>query len=266
MASTNATTAARDRLQKTALGVLSKLTGFDLCDDADTSEIKVDAPKKRHNEGTVKEGCRPLADRIRVRFMIRAFIDRLPLNHGAQLGLEELYSFVRFLAERKEEEDILEAIICYCEAPPFVDLLAAFGRLPNYPYILTFDPYAYQSPGAAAPSGRWRALKIPPGRCILPPQVPQVPQVPETQSVSLTPTTKATSTASGESDHVRDLESQETMLVEIFNEEHRASGVRCATCHETKYINVRTVQARSADEGSSYIYHCLRCNQIARDR
>jgi hypothetical protein len=156
-------------------------------------------------------------------------------------------------------EELLDAAIGFCQAPPFKCFLSAFGCLPDHPFLLVFDPHSYQNatPGATAAMEALRAAcRIKADASILLP-TPDLPVVGGSGG-GKHPAMR--------SEHVLDLEKQDELLVLVFNEEHRPTGLRCTACRETRYLNIWTCQTRSADEGSSILMHCLRCNNIDRSR
>lgn len=341
----SAATAARHKLEHETLGAVYDLI---LGDQPKSSTAPVPAedeesgrkrkrmpsgapgPKRQKLEGSAGNDA---AVRTRLERALSNYVARLPVNHGAQLCLEELFSFLRHLhrdrdraptkaavaprstngipdeklvaRERPDEklqmaadakatadgkaraepptaeadskpptagclnekatraeglsvDAIMEATIRFLECPPFGAFLAAFGRLPGHPYLLVFDPHSYQnaSPAAIAAAAALREqLHVGPSTSLTLP-IPEIP----------TSISGAGSEAIQPHGHMADLEKQGEMLVLIFNEDHKPTGMRCPACKEARYLNIWTVQARSADEGSGYIIHCLRCNDLSHIR
>jgi DNA-directed RNA polymerase subunit M/transcription elongation factor TFIIS len=201
---------------------------------------------------------------------LRQFYDKLPYNHGAQLCIEDLLSHVRkltvpqppaekqdlktapsgaggvgkktTLAAAKMQDALVQGTIEYLHHPGFVDHLAAFGKLPNHPYILTFDPYAYQ--------------------CKPPPS--------EEESREFDPVAFAECANGGSSNTMMpskaDLEALDKELEQIFDEKLPIGRIRCPKCKESKFMHFHEEQRRSADEGSSYVYVCANCGQSGRSR
>lgn len=177
------------------------------------------------------------------------FLAKLPSNHGAQMCLEELWSFIRRLAEQsKPKDEALEAAADFCENPPFTEALAAFGHLPKHPYILVFHPNAYQT---VSDGNKCRKPLMEDASITLPTPHKEKDNTKDMMKDAIP-------------DHIKELDTQEKVLEEIFNEEHQPTGVQCPNCHETKYLNLRNQQKRAADEGSAQMYHCLRCGDIGR--
>lgn len=187
---------------------------------------------------------------------LRQFYDKLPYNHGAQLCVEDLLSYIRKLRpsplsgssgksklDEGEVQRMVIAIVQYLEAPEFVDHLAAFGKLTGHPYILVFDPYAYQS-------------KTPPT---------------EEQSKLIDPAAFAESASGGTNTMMPSKAEQEILekeLEKIYNEKLTATKFKCPNpkCGESKFMRYHEVQARSVDEGSSYLYHCANCGTNGKIR
>jgi DNA-directed RNA polymerase subunit M/transcription elongation factor TFIIS len=161
---------------------------------------------------------------------LQSFYDRLPYNQGAALCIEDLQSFIRKQITMVNVTDAIQATITYLNAPPFAEHLAAFGRLPGQSYILVFDPYAYQS--------------------ITPPSL--------AVSKALDPSAFAPST-NNMMPSKAELEQQDKELEQIFNEDLKSSKVPCPKCKDGRFVRYREVQARSADEGSSYQFYCAAC-------
>jgi hypothetical protein len=163
---------------------------------------------------------------------LRAFAEKLPHNQGAQLCVEEVVGMVRRIARSALSKSQQIARVTHeLERPGFVEYLAGFGKLPNHPYILVFDPYAYQ-------------IATPP-----PP-----------------PPTTARSGGTGADSTIKELESLDKELQAVYDEAHRPSGLRCSGCKDPRFVSVRTLQRRSADEGSGYLYHCAKCNHVGYSR
>lgn len=166
---------------------------------------------------------------------LKGFYDRLPYNQGAPLCIEDLLSYSRSLSKTSAWETVMTRLTEYLIKPPFVSYLAAFGRLPNYPYILVFDPHGYQHlapPDAPAPLAKDKSDDL--SNILMP--------------------TKA------------ELEQQEKELVDIFKESLQNTSIICRGCKESKFMRYHEIQRRSADEGSSYLYHCANCNTTGMSR
>jgi DNA-directed RNA polymerase subunit M/transcription elongation factor TFIIS len=173
-----------------------------------------------------------------LRYALRKFYDRVPYTQGAQLVFDDFFSFLRSKQKLYSNNNnninnhILGEVVRYLESPPFVRHLAEFGKLPDQPYILVFDPYAYQS-------------HVPPT---------------EEESKAIDP-----SAFSGENTNLlmpsknENIE-QDKMLVNIFEEELSSNGFKCPKCKETRFVKYREVQRRSADEGSSFHCSCNNCH------
>ncbi len=267
---------------------------------------------------------------MRLEAAVRAFVARLPTNHGASLCLEELFSLLRHIRElhlRRPSppggppgsilavdskgapvasttddskgvpvasamddskgvpvasavddskgvpvagspvsvedcvvagwgvrEWVLEGAIRFCEHPAFASFLAAFGRLPDHPYLLVFDPNAYQtaSDGAAANANADTLHK-------------QF-KIDRTASITLpTPDlTEEATVGARKAEHLVELEKQDAMLVRVFNEEHRPTGTKCSNCGEDRFLSITNFQKRAADEGGSTLVNCGRCGEITQ--
>jgi DNA-directed RNA polymerase subunit M/transcription elongation factor TFIIS len=188
---------------------------------------------------------------------LRQFFDKLPYNHGAQLCIEDLLGRIRKLKRvygneaktnatlsgitSSAEEKIIAGTIQYLACPGFVDHLAAFGKLPNHPYILAFDPYAYQS-------------KTPPT---------------EDESRVLDPVAFADCVSGGGSVMTptrAELELLDKELNNIYQEKLQKGRIKCPKCKESKFMHFHEEQRRSADEGSSYVFFCANCGSAGHSR
>lgn len=239
-------TAQRLRLETMSTKMVYETLGFSAPLLPLNSDSSVDLPpptkRGRHDHQEVVVGSEkqmPVKSAALINACLRKFYDKLPYNHGAQLCIEDLLSFVRKLGSSTGLDARVAALVKYLESPGFVEHLAAFGKLPNLPYILAFDPYAYQS-------------KPPPT---------------EEASKAFDPLAFA---EQGKQNTMMpskaELEALDKELEQIFNEKLPKSRMRCPKCKESKFMHFHEEQSRSADEGSSYIYFCANCGHQGRSR
>lgn len=173
---------------------------------------------------------------------LRLFFEKLPSNHGAQLCIDDLLSYIRHQNKfNNPKSDTLSATLKYLAEPGFCENLAAFGKLPNHPYVLVFDPYAYQ----------------------------QRPPPSLEESRKLDPLAFEESAKGGSNIMMpskAELEALDKDLEQIFAEKLPASKLKCPKCAESKFMHFHEEQRRSADEGSSYVFFCANCGYQGRSR
>lgn len=152
------------------------------------------------------------------------FFSRLPSNQGAQVCLDDLFSFT------SSSSLSISSIIDYLLNPPFAATLADLGKIPNNPYILIFDPCVIQQEildGRIAPDWNLKS-----------------------------------SDASSEYNNKIDMMS--INMDSIFQQggfQESKSFIKCAECKTSEFLIILTVQTRRSDEGSKYIYNCGKCKK-----
>ena len=173
---------------------------------------------------------------------LRQFFEKLPANHGSQLCIDDLLSYIRHQKRTiADSKKVLEGTIKYLELPGFCENLAAFGKLPNHPYVLVFDPYAYQQ---RTPPSAEESKKLDP--------------------ISFEESSKGGSNIMMPSK--AELEALDRELEQIFAEKLPASKLKCPKCAESRFMHFHEEQRRSADEGSSYVFFCANCGHRGRSR
>lgn len=158
---------------------------------------------------------------------LEELFDKLPVNQGAHLAMDDLFSYVDELCVTLSKNEcklqLLQKVIEYLKCPPFTSSLGAFGKLPNHPYIFGFNPDIDES--------------------VLDSIVTQS----ELNSIQF------------KDEHLKELLDVDNEMTAIFNEPHPDTGIRCGSCGESRFLHLGNRQKRRADEGSAVTYHCLMC-------
>jgi hypothetical protein len=235
----------RLRLEATASKAIYELLNLPMPASV-AAVLNLSAPSPRGGGGA---GRRCSAERLAaLESALRLFYDKLPYtstyNHGAQLCIEDVLSYLRKMPRSSPVDGMVDALTQYLGKPSFVGHLAAFGKLPDHPYVLGFDPYAYQSQPPPSEEA---------SRAFDPVAFDELKNGAASGANIMMPS-KA------------DLEALSKELDTIFGERLPKSRIVCPKCRESKFMRFHEEQRRSADEGSSYVFNCGNCGHSGRSR